>query len=446
MRTVIGTLIDALTYMEDRGYSLKAALRNALRGVSGRRHRFVQALAHELVRVLGNVDLVLNGVLRGSTVEDLHPYLRNALRVGTWEIHWRREHPGPVTKAVVDVVKERVGPKHARFANAILRQVERVNPEDVINSIRDPTARFAARYNFPKWYVELVRSAFNSITELRKFLEACNRRPVRYVRVNTLVAPDPEEVVRQLRRRGIEAERDSDVPDVLRIKSAETPVIKTPEFKRGVVYPQTKASAAVAHAAEPEPGMVVVDLCAAPGGKTTHLAQLMEGRGEIVAIDVHPKRFETLKKRVKQFHADDIVETLRMDARDAPDQLGEGIADLVLVDPPCTGTGSVYSKPEKRWDRETTGEPTRWAQLQWELLKVAVRLLKPGGRIVYSTCSITLTENERLIERLVRRYRDLKLVNVPLDWASPGVRMPEARRIWPHRHDTDGFFVARVEA
>jgi 16S rRNA (cytosine967-C5)-methyltransferase len=430
--------------MERHRHSLKAALRNVLQGITGPRRRFIQALAHDLLRVLGNVDLVLNEVLRGTTVEELHPVLRNALRVGTWEIHWRGEHPGPVTKVVVDIVKDRLGRRDADFANAVLRQVEDVDPDRVIRRISDPIARLAAEHNFPKWYVELVRPAFRNLAELRRFLEACNGTPERYVRVNTLVA-DPDEAIERLERRGIEAERDEDLPDVLRIVSADTPIIRTPEFERGVVFPQTKASAAVAHAAEPEPGMTVVDLCAAPGGKTTHLAQLMEGEGEIIAIDMHPKRFRTLRKRVRQFHVDDVVEAYRMDARDAPDQFGEHFADLVLVDPPCTGTGSVYSKPEKRWDLETTGQPTKWAHLQWDLLKTAMRLVKPGGRIVYSTCSITLTENERLIERLLRRYQHARLRKPPLDWASPGIRMPEARRTWPHLHRTDGFFIARVE-
>ena len=189
--------------------------------------------------------------------------------------------------------------------------------------------------------------------------------------------------------------------------------------------PQSRASMLVARAVDPQPGERVLDLCAAPGGKTTHLAALMGDEGEVTAVELDPKRAREVARNAERLGATG-VEVVVGDA--AEPSFGSGY-DRVLVDPPCSDLGTLRSRPDARW-RKSPEQVAELAALQARILDAAVQALKPGGRLVYSTCTISPDENEGQMDALVERHPALAAPDRPFV------------QTLPHRDRTDGFFIA----
>jgi 16S rRNA (cytosine967-C5)-methyltransferase len=189
-------------------------------------------------------------------------------------------------------------------------------------------------------------------------------------------------------------------------------VFALPQYREGLVHPQSRASQLVAPFVDPQPGERVLDLCAAPGGKTTHLAALMQGKGEVVAVEAHAGRAEALRRTAERLRAGNV----EVRVQDAREPVAGGPFDRVLLDPPCSGLGTLRSHPDLRW-RVTPQDVDRLTVLQDEMLDAARSALAPGGRLVYSVCTLSPAE-----ERL----------------ADAG-----AIRTFPHVDDTDGFYIGR---
>jgi 16S rRNA (cytosine967-C5)-methyltransferase len=185
----------------------------------------------------------------------------------------------------------------------------------------------------------------------------------------------------------------------------------------------------------------VLDLCAAPGGKTTHLAALMEGRGSVVAVERHPGRADALRRTVSRMGAADVVEVRTADAAGPHEPAAY---DRVLVDPPCSDLGTLASRPDARWRKED-GLPERLAAVQAAILRAGADAVRPGGTLVYSTCTISPRENERVVEELLAERGDFSAddlrAEVPL-WEHASV--PAFAQTLPHRDGTEGFFIARL--
>jgi 16S rRNA (cytosine967-C5)-methyltransferase len=209
--------------------------------------------------------------------------------------------------------------------------------------------------------------------------------------------------------------------------------------------PQSRAAMAVSRLLAPRPGERVLDLCAAPGGKTTHLAALMEGRGEIVAVERHPGRAEALRRTARRMGAE-IVDVRTADAAAVQEP---GAFDRVLVDPPCTDLGTLAGRPDARW-RKQPGQPAELARVQAAILHAGAAALRPGGTLVYSTCTISPAENERLVAGFLAAHPEFAVDDLPAEqaasggpvWDHPGV--PRFLQTLPSRDGTDGFFIARL--
>jgi 16S rRNA (cytosine967-C5)-methyltransferase len=277
--------------------------------------------------------------------------------------------------------------------------------------------------------------------EARRLFEAYNKKPMLSFRVNTLKA-SVEEVVEELRREGLSPVVSPRVPTVVKVEGPFR-FEKSPLYREGKIVVQEEASAAAALLLSPEPGMTVVDLCAAPGGKTSHLAELMRNKGRIYAFDVDRIRIDRMREVLRRTGTDRIVRIIRADARRAPRILGREVADRVLVDPPCTSTGTIAKNPELRWRLREDAIP-EIARLQLELLRAGVELLRPGGLLLYTVCSVLPEEGEEVVERILEENPRLRLV--PLDKPyTPSPRLPGTMRSWPHQHQTTGFYYALVK-
>jgi len=264
------------------------------------------------------------------------------------------------------------------------------------------------------------------------------------LRVNTLKI-DPRVLVKRLEAKGVTLEK---IPWLAYgyWYEADFSLGATPEYLLGYYYLQGAASQLVAEAVAPAPGATVLDMAAAPGSKTTHLAQLMENKGVIVALDSNVQRLAALRNNCERLMVQNVL-MVKKDARFISD-LGMTF-DKILLDAPC----SVCSEPG--WfGKRRIGEIQQNARVQKELLKAAYRVLRPGGTLVYSTCSLEPEEDELVIGWFLRKHDDLRLVPPPggvgdeglLAWEGKALHpaLTTTRRCWPHKTGTEGFFIAKL--
>jgi 16S rRNA (cytosine967-C5)-methyltransferase len=218
--------------------------------------------------------------------------------------------------------------------------------------------------------------------------------------------------------------------------------VRIPSFKAGLFYIQDKASCVAAEVANPEAGMTVLDVCAAPGAKTTYLAQLMENRGEIYSVDYSLRRMRVWRNEVRRMGVE-IAFPMIGDAC-SPLPIRNFKADVVVLDPPCTSTGAFSRMPSAKW-RLSKKSVKKMAVIQWKMLNNCAEFVMEGGCLVYSTCSLAVEENEVLIERFVRLNPEFALAETEPRIGLPGLRgQTLSQRLYPHIHECNGFFIAKL--
>jgi 16S rRNA (cytosine967-C5)-methyltransferase len=222
----------------------------------------------------------------------------------------------------------------------------------------------------------------------------------------------------------------------------QKPLARTQAFREGLFYVQDKASCLAVEVADPKAGDVVVDVCAAPGAKTSFMGQLMQNQGLIVSIDYSRRRMNVWKREIERMGVENASDIVVDAQKQFPVKLE---ADLVVLDPPCTSTGAFGKTPSAKW-RLTKRSVSNMAAVQWNMLTHSAEIVKEGGNLVYSTCSVSLEENEMLIERFLKWNLDFKLVEATPKIGLPGLRgQSQCQRLYPHLHECNGFFVAKLE-
>jgi 16S rRNA (cytosine967-C5)-methyltransferase len=268
--------------------------------------------------------------------------------------------------------------------------------------------------------------------QARLLLASVNEPAESALRVNTLVA-DPLAVRAELAERGVETRPapavlgGGEIPEGLVVESRFDPSTD-PLWRRGALVAQSRAamSAALLLGAGGMGGMRVLDLCAAPGGKATHLAALVGSAGEVVAVERNPRRAAELRRTCERLHADRV----HVETGDAIQPRSDAPFDAVLVDPPCSGLGTLQGRPDLRW-RARPEAIAELAGLQLRILTAGGGALAPGGTLVYATCTVSPQENEQVVERFLADHADFALDERML-------------QLLPHRDRTDGFFLARL--
>ncbi len=292
----------------------------------------------------------------------------------------------------------------------------------------------------PTWFVKYCFKLLGR-GEAIKLLEKSMDAPPTYIRINTLKASE-EKILKEMESEGVTLEKVNGLRHTYIVVKSEKPLSRIKSFKKGLFYVQDKASCLAAEVANPKPGMTILDVCAAPGAKTTYLAQLMENKGKIYSIDYSKRSMKVWRNEVNRMGVKIAVPILADACKPLP--LTE-LADLVVLDPPCTSTGVFSKAPSTKW-RLTKRSPLGMAELQWRMLDVCSGHVREGGFLIYSTCSITLEENEVLIERFLRWHPEFKLVEASPRIGLPGFRgLKECQRLFPHIHNCNGFFVAKLQ-
>jgi 16S rRNA (cytosine967-C5)-methyltransferase len=405
----------------DRAFTAEAA------ALEPRDRALAMVLAYGTVQRRATLDHVA-AQLTDRPLNRLDPAVLAGLRLGLFELLYlggAAEHAA--VNENVELVK-RARPHAAGFANAVLRRASREGP-GILAELDDRSPEGAALlHSVPGWLASQWWKELGA-DEARALLRVVNEPAESALRVNTLLAT-AEEVAAAL---PVPSRSATGLPQTTFTASLSEGLVLEGPFdvqgselwQAGAVQPQSRASMLVSRMLGPRPGERVLDLCAAPGGKTTHLAALMGDAGEVVAVERHPGRASALERTVARMK----TSCVRVEVGDSALPRTDGPFDRILVDPPCSGLGTLQSRPDLRWRvrPEAIGE---LAVLQARILAAGARALAPGGTLVYSVCTISRAESEDVVGAFLSEHADFAV--------------DERVQLLPHRDRTDGFFVARL--
>lgn len=393
-------------------------------------------IVHGVIRWLNRIDWILNGFYKGQFSKCI-PNVKNAMRVALYQILFLDKVPDyAAVNEAVEFVKKLQGQKPADLTNAVLRNI--IKKKDAIrypDREEDAAAFFSAYYSHPSWLVKRwINRWGEEFTE--KLLLSNNEKPILVLRVNNLVS-SKNELTELLKKVNLGYKESEYLDDFIKLSNL-TNISDWEYFAKGYFTIQDESTGLACKLLDPRPGMRVLDFCAAPGGKTGMLADLMKNEGTLVAIDKFESRLKILKKNLERLK----VENVEAHAVDALEFESEPF-DRILVDVPCSGLGTLTKKPDIKWKRDI-GDFRKLTVTQSQLLDAASKLLKKGGYIVYSTCTIEPEENFEVIEKFLMSNPNFEIV-------FPGSEFPELLvnekgfiQSFPNVHGMDGAFAIRL--
>ena len=359
--------------------------------------------------------------------------LLNILRLALYDLLFMNSTPDyAAINEAVELAKFNISHKTGDLVNAILRNVQRDIEDLPKPAYKDRTKLVATTFSHPEWLVERWSKRFGE-REAFQLMQANNSVPNYYVRVNNLRTKTKNFKLR-MEKNDIEFEESDLLPGYFVVDSV-APFIANGWIGKGLCQIQDVAAGMAPTILDPQPGETIFDLCAAPGTKSIVIADMMEGEGSVLAVDIDSNRLDKLAESAMNFHAENI-KIRRADAREAD----LGLADAVLLDAPCTGTGVLSKRADLRWKR-TPEDLENIVQLQEELLDAAANMVSKNGRLVYSTCSLEEEENFQQIEKFLDKYDNFELQ--PLDdYLDEELLMADGKayQTFPHRHGCDGHF------
>ena len=398
-------------------------------------------LVYGVLRRRGTLDHIIRQ-FSTQPPEKLETVVRVLLRTGLYQMFFLDRVP--VSAAVNETVNLAgiMIPRAKGFINAVLRSVDRgrdaiVYPDRVL----DRAGFLATRYSHPRWLAEQWLAQIGPV-EAEALAAAMAEQPPLTARVNTLKLTR-DDLAARFAAEGIVATPCRYSSLALKINAPGT-VEQLPGFREGLFTIQDESSQLAALFLDPQPGEQVLDLCAAPGGKATAIAQLMENRGTVTACDITDAKLRRVEETAVRLGIS-IISTMGSDAADPPAGFHEGY-DRVLVDAPCSGLGVIRRNPEGKW-RKGPDDLARLAVTQKNILKAAAGCVAPGGLLLYATCSTSEMENEAIVDEFLARRTDFVLEQGQALFPAWGELFTERGmfRSWPHRHDgMDGFFAARL--
>jgi 16S rRNA (cytosine967-C5)-methyltransferase len=366
-------------------------------------------------------------------VTEMKTDLKNILRLGIYDMLFMDSTPDyAAINEAVELGKAKMGSKTGDFINAILRNLQRDIEQLPKPQFKDRTKLVATTFSHPEWLVSRWSSRFGE-REAFQLMQANNTRPSFYVRANTMRTTIANFELR-MEKLGVEFEASDWLPNFYKVQSVQ-PFIEKGLLKKGICQVQDIAAGFAPFILDPQPNEKIYDLCAAPGTKSIMISDLTEGESDILAVDISGERLEKLAESALNFGAENI-KIRRGDIL----ELSLPLADAVLLDAPCTGTGVLSKRADLRWRRDEEGLKNA-VELQAQLLEEAANMVKRGGRLVYSTCSLEPEENMEQVQKFLENYPTFELQ--PLEDFVPEEVLTEdglAYQTYPHKHDSDGHF------
>lgn len=356
-------------------------------------------------------------------LKKLSPWVHQILRMGVYQILFMDGVPDSAACNESVKLAAKYGHGAAKgYVNGVLRSV--VRGRDDIAYPSDGKERLSVLYSYPMWLTEKLINQYGEETAEKIMAESHKAHPVT-VRVNSLKT-NKAELTDILRREGINAVPSESAPYCIYINGALN-INSSEAYKNGLYTLQNKSSMAAVESLKPKPNELILDLCAAPGGKTTYIAELMQNKGRIIAFDIHPHKIELINNAAKRLG----ISVINAEANDAEVLKNEltGTADRVLADVPCSGIGVIHKKPDIKWRRAAEDIPKLCA-VQQRILNNAAEYVRPGGTLVYSTCTILKEENELQVKKFLDKHTEFCL--------------EEERTLHTFETGGSGFYIARL--
>jgi 16S rRNA (cytosine967-C5)-methyltransferase len=400
--------------------------------------RFLTELVYGCVRRMRTLDALIDQLAK-KPAQKQPPELRAILHLGLYQLRYLNHiPPSAAVNTTVGLAKDNKFSGLSGFVNGLLRQYLRLSEQqDPLQLPPDPIQRLGVLHSYPDWIVETWVNEIG-LEQTEELCMTLNKPPTLDLRLNPLQCDRPT-VQKALQEKGIESQPLPNLPQSLRLLTPPGSIRNLPGYSEGWWVVQEASAQLVSHVVNPHPGALVLDLCAAPGGKSTHLAELMQGQGKIWACDRTASRLRKVQQNCDRLQIE-IVETCLTDSRILPPDLPA--ADYVLLDAPCSGLGTLHRHADARW-RQTPATVQELAQLQRELLVSAAEKTKPGGVLVYSTCTLHPSENQNAIADFLEGQSDWNL-ETPTGSASAFFSGEGMLTLWPHLSAMDGFFIARL--
>jgi 16S rRNA (cytosine967-C5)-methyltransferase len=414
-------------------------------------------LVNGIVRRKRTLDAIIDRLAK-QPAHRQPPNLRQLLRLGLYQLRYLDRIPdSAAVNTTVDLAKTNDLAGLAGVVNGILRQYLRLQNEreEVLDLPTDPIERLGTLYSFPDWLIAQWVTALGAI-EAEQLCAAFNQVPTIDLRTNSLKI-DVESIstispiarLQQQRDKLIDLFNTAQIaaipipyaPQGLRFVGNVGAIDRLPGYQEGWWTIQDSSAQLVTHLLDPQPHEVIIDACAAPGGKTTHIAELMGNTGQVLAVDKTASRLKKLQQNLDRLQLD-TIEILTGDSCGFSELTNT--ADRVLLDAPCSGLGTLHRRADARWQK-TPAQIRELAQLQAKLLSNTASWVKPGGVLVYATCTVCSIENEDIILPFLKTHPDWQIELTPAD--SPLASLvsdPGWIKVWPHRQQMDGFFMVKL--
>lgn len=438
--------VRILTRVEKEGAYANLLLRTQAAVLQdGRERHLATALVNGVLKNKITLDYALRKHL-SKPMSALPHEVRAVLRVGAFQLLFMDRIPVPVAiNESVNTVKN-INSSYGPLVNSVLRKTASAGWKlDWPDRKREPVRFLSVRYSHPEWMVKRWLTRWG-LEETERLLIANNAPASTCIRVNTLKT-DRQNLKGILESRGVKVTESVRVPEALYIEGFGA-VDEIPEFKKGYFTVQDESSQLAAHVLGGKAGERILDVCSSPGGKTTHLAQLMSNNGEIVAVDIYPQKLELINELASRLGIT-IIETVEGDARVLDGVKGK--FNRVLVDAPCSGLGVIRRRADLRWQKRED-EIEKLPELQLAILLNASERLLDGGELVYSTCTIEPEENFEVIKafrKLKPEFQPVDLFKeIPFEVTEQKDLQQLKKGVWqilPHLHDMDGFFIAKFK-
>ncbi|QHJ70982.1 16S rRNA (cytosine(967)-C(5))-methyltransferase RsmB [Planococcus halotolerans] len=400
-------------------------------GISAKNRGLLTEITYGTLQHQMTLDYYLEPYLKGK----VEPWVKTLLRMSLYQIVYLDRIPShAVVHEAVEIAKRRGHGGVASLVNGVLRSVQRSGVRS-FNAIADPIEKISIETSHPAWMIKRWSEQFG-LEKTREMALENNKIPSQTVRVNTVRAT-VEEAIEMLESEGLEAVPSKIIPECLVITGGQP--ARTATFEKGFITIQDESSMLPSYALQLEPGMKVLDMCAAPGGKSTHIAEKLNNKGSLYSMDLHPHKVKLIKESADRL-GHTVIETEVGDGKKSVERFGKEQFDRVLVDAPCSGLGVIKRKPDIKYTKKEE-DFSRLQEIQIELLDQAAQLLKPDGILVYSTCTVDNMENRGTAERFLKEHPDMEKIQVSLPEAL-GIKHSGFVQVFPQDFGSDGFFIA----
>ncbi|MBW4611769.1 MAG: 16S rRNA (cytosine(967)-C(5))-methyltransferase [Desmonostoc vinosum HA7617-LM4] len=407
-----------------------------------RDRRLVTELVYGSVRRQRTLDAIIDQLAKKKSHQQPKD-LRTILHLGFYQLRYQERIPSSAAvNTTVQLAKENGFSGLTGFVNGLLRQYIRLAEEkqaDPLQLPENPVTRLGILHSFPDWIIQIWWEQIGS-TQTEQLSEWMNQSPTIDLRVNPL-RTSIETAEAALQAAGVLVRRVPHLPQALRLIGSTGSIQNLPGFSEGWWTVQDSSAQLVGHLLDPQPGEVIIDACAAPGGKTTHIAELMQDQGKIWACDRTPSRLRKLQENVQRLNLQS-VQICTGDSRHFTQF--QNIADRVLLDAPCSGLGTLHRHADARW-RQTPESIQELSILQKQLISHTSTFVKAGGILVYATCTLHPAENAEVISAFLAEYPNWQIEPPKADSTTYSYfQFPGWLQVWPHQQDMDGFFMVRL--